>query len=105
MVAEPQWVRVAGVEEVPVGAVKVARAGRLEVALFNLDGDFHALTNQCPHVGGPLGEGRLEGKVIECPWHCWGFDVTTGGCTTFEGAEAARYDVRVEGDDLQVRVP
>ena len=105
MPADARWVRVAGADEIPVGGGKVVRAGRLDVALFNVEGTFHALTNQCPHVGGPLGEGRLEGTVIECPWHCWGFDVTTGRCTTFEGAEAARYEVRLEGAEVQVRVP
>ena len=49
------------------------------VALFNVDGRFHAVSNRCPHRGGPLGQGFVDGAEVSCPWHNWTFDVTTGG--------------------------
>ena len=53
-------------------------AGQI-VALFrDSQGDFHALDGVCPHQGGPLGEGRLEGCIVTCPWHGWQFDVRDG---------------------------
>ena len=68
-----------------IEASKVAVGGSAEVvaegkifAVFNVDGDFHVLYGICPHAGGPLGKGMLNGKVVTCPWHGWQFDVTTG---------------------------
>ena len=52
----------------------------VEVAVFNVGGQFFAIDNACSHRGGPLGEGLLEGSVVECPWHGFRFDVRTGAC-------------------------
>ena len=48
------------------------------IALFNVDGQFHALDGVCPHQGGPLGQGELCGTIVTCPWHGWQFDVSNG---------------------------
>ena len=48
------------------------------IALFNVDGTFYAMDNSCPHAGGPLGEGKVNGGIVECPWHGWRFDIRTG---------------------------
>ena len=71
-------VRVARTEEVPVGTGKVVQAAGKAVALFNIGGTFYAVDNRCTHVGGPLGQGKIEGNVVTCPWHGSRFDVTTG---------------------------
>lgn len=52
-------------------------AGRV-FAVYNVDGQFHALDGICPHAGGPLGKGTLRGGVVTCPWHGWQFHVATG---------------------------
>ena len=44
------------------------------IAVWNVGGNFFAFQNVCPHRGGPVGEGELEGNVITCPWHGWSFD-------------------------------
>lgn len=50
-----------------------------DIALFNLNGEFFAIQNTCPHRGGPLGEGSLdEDGVVICPWHGYSFNVKTG---------------------------
>lgn len=54
------------------------RAGGREIALFNVNGEFHAIDNTCTHEGGPLGEGMVQGTTVSCPWHYAAFDVTTG---------------------------
>ncbi len=78
-----EWHRVATVEELPSGRVKTVTAGTRSMALTNIDGEFHAMDNRCPHQGGPLGEGSIEsGKDgqcwLRCPWHGWDFDPKTG---------------------------
>src|SRR5215470_12582541 len=53
-----------------------------ELAVFNVDGEYYAIENSCPHRGAPLSEGNLCGHVIECWLHGWEFDVRTGDCLT-----------------------
>ena len=74
------------------------------VALFNIDGTYHAISNLCPHAHGPLAEGDLFGAVVRCPWHQWAFDVRTGDCPERAGLCVPRFLVRREGDDLLVSV-
>ena len=69
---------VADLDELPPGTSKIAKAGERLVALFNVDGRVYATDNSCPHSGGPLGKGTLEGEVVSCPWHMWEFNVRTG---------------------------
>jgi len=78
-----EWHRVADVDELPPGRVKTATAGTRSMALTNINGEFTAMDNRCPHQGGPLGEGSIEiggdGQCwLRCPWHGWDFDPKTG---------------------------
>jgi nitrite reductase/ring-hydroxylating ferredoxin subunit len=75
------WVartRIAGIGDLPPGAGTCVDAGDRTLAVFNVDGALYAVDNTCPHRGGPLGEGDLDGTVVTCPWHGWRYDVTTG---------------------------
>lgn len=66
------------VAEVAAGcSAEVVAEGRV-FAVYNVDGEFSVLDGICPHAGGPLGKGMLNGNVVTCPWHGWQFDVTTG---------------------------
>jgi thiamine pyrophosphate-dependent acetolactate synthase large subunit-like protein/nitrite reductase/ring-hydroxylating ferredoxin subunit len=67
------WHRVAGVEELPEGRVMTVTVGHLSLALTHHEGQYGALDNACPHQGGPLGEGSIEGGYLRCPWHGWDF--------------------------------
>lgn len=89
--------------DLPPGRGKVVLVGGQEVAVFCVEGDYYALRNECPHVGGPLGEGRLEGQKIVCPWHLWAFDVRTGAC---DGREPAATPVRTTdlGDWVRIEL-
>ena len=78
-----EWHRVADIDELPVGRVKTVTAGTHSLALTNINGQFTAMDNRCPHQGGPLGEGSIEVGNDEqcwlrCPWHGWDFDPQTG---------------------------
>lgn len=90
------WVRIAKVEECPPGAARELVAEDRIVALFNVAGDWHALDGVCPHQGGPLGQGQLEGCVVTCPWHGWQFDVRTGQHQFSANVRQPRLEVRVE---------
>src|SRR5690349_4369608 len=74
----PGFVKMATLEELPPGGSKeVEHDGRI-YALFNVAGRISAIDGICPHQGGPLAEGALEGADVTCPWHGWQFDVKTG---------------------------
>ncbi len=92
----PNFVKVATVSQVAPGTGMVATVNDKEVAVFNVDGTFHAIDNVCKHRGGPLGEGELDGDTVTCPWHAWQYNVKTGACMTKEGITVDKYEVRVE---------
>jgi nitrite reductase (NADH) small subunit/3-phenylpropionate/trans-cinnamate dioxygenase ferredoxin subunit len=73
-----EYVKVASVRDLPPGSGMTVEVGGKPVAVFNCDGAFFAIDDTCPHQGGPLGEGEVEGMVVTCPWHEWRYDVRTG---------------------------
>jgi nitrite reductase/ring-hydroxylating ferredoxin subunit len=96
-----KFVQVASVADIPAGEARAYIVGDREVAVFNVDGTYHAIENGCPHQGGPLAEGFLEGTIVTCPWHAWCFDVTDGKMTMgFSSVDA--FDVQVEGSAIRV---
>lgn len=97
-------VRVAGVDEIPVGSSKEVVAGDQVIALFNIDGKFQAMDGVCPHAGGPLAEGEISGNTVTCPWHGWQFDVTTGRHCVNRQIVHKTYPVTVQGNDVLVDV-
>lgn len=78
----------------PGGSAEVVADGRI-FAVYNVDGRFHVLDGICPHAGGPLGKGMLQGCVVTCPWHGWQFDVTTGQHQLSDGICQPGYDAEV----------
>lgn len=99
-----EFIRVAGVNDIEEGAGKVVEARGKAIALFKVQGNFHAIDNTCVHRGGPLGEGFLEGLIVTCPWHGWRYDITTGQCVVLPNAKVATYNVKVEGNDVFVEI-
>ena len=91
--------------ELPPGAVRSVQAGERWYALANVDGVVHAVDNNCPHSGGPLGKGQLSGRDVVCPWHGWRWDMTTGR-NSWPGTDwrVARVPVRIQGDQIQLPV-
>ena len=91
--------------EFGAGEGRVVEADGRTLALFNVDGAFYALDNDCSHRGGPLGEGDLDGKVVVCPWHAWRWDVTTGSNANNPALKMACYPVSVDGGRVFVELP
>ena len=99
-----QWIAIATLAECPPGTSLERVAGDRIVALYNVDGQFHAIDGVCPHQGGPLGKGCLSGGIVTCPWHGWQFDVRTGTSLLRPSLKQASFTVRVEGDTIQVSI-
>lgn len=98
------WVRVASVDDCPPGEARELVAGDRIVALFHVDGEIHALDGVCPHQGGPLGKGTLNGCIVTCPWHGWQYDVRDGQHQASQSLKHTRFPVRIEGDDVLVNI-
>lgn len=91
--------------EITPGSAKAVPVEGGEAVVFNVDGQFYAMDNTCPHRGAALSEGRLDGCVVTCPWHGWQFDVTNGQMLMSAGSKQKTYKVVRQGDDVCVEVP
>ena len=94
---------VCGADEVAPGKGRRVVIEGKEIALFNVDGTFHAMEDTCLHAGGPLHEGVLEGSIVTCPWHAWKFDVTSGRCDLNPKVTLSCFDVRVRDGMVEIR--
>ncbi len=74
-----------------------------ELALFNVNGEYYAIDNSCPHRGAPLSEGAVCGYVVECALHGWQFDLRSGECLTVT-ERLKTYEVREEEGVLKVSI-
>ena len=71
------YTKLASLNELPEGALIEVVQGNQPYALCNVAGEVHAMSGVCPHHGGPLGQGALDGSIVTCPWHAWEFDSGT----------------------------
>ncbi len=116
---------VGAVADFPPGSSTVVFPEKVKsgVGVFNISGEYYALKNTCPHMGGPLCKGRVrgttegttdgttvgmrwvrEGEIVACPWHHWEFDIRTGK-TTFASKQKVRsYEVSVEPPEVIERL-
>jgi len=114
--AAPVRYVVATVADLPPGQRKIVTINRREIGVFNVQGEFYALRNLCPHRSGPLCSGRVrplvvttgvyqrgyerEGEILKCPWHQWEFDIKTGQALYDEKLRVKTYRVVQEGEDV-----
>ena len=97
-----KFVKVAKKSEIPDDTGKCVEVNGKEIALFKVDDKVYAMYQICPHAGGPMSEGGINGKLVTCPWHGWDFDITTGKCSFNESIEQPIFKVKEEGDDVYV---
>ncbi len=74
----PQSVLLADVDDIPEGGRKEIVVENKKIAIFNVEGQCYAVNAVCPHRGGPLIRGTLDGYKLRCPIHGWAFDIRTG---------------------------
>jgi nitrite reductase (NADH) small subunit/3-phenylpropionate/trans-cinnamate dioxygenase ferredoxin subunit len=98
------FITVAKVGAIPEGEGASFQVGDRLVAVFNYRGEYKAIDDLCPHMGASLGAGDLdeEGNVT-CPWHAWRFNVCNGKWADNPRLCVDTFEVRVQGNDLQVR--
>lgn len=98
------FVSVADAASLLPGQGRTVQVNGIELALWNVGGEFFCLDDHCPHRGGPLGAGTLDNGAVFCPLHGWGFDVRTGACLERPDRPAKCYPTRLVDGQVQVLV-
>jgi nitrite reductase/ring-hydroxylating ferredoxin subunit len=99
-----KFVKVGRVDDLAEGEVKVVQVNGQRIALFNVGGRYYALEASCPHEGGPLADGIVEGVRVICPWHGYDFHLKTGECGIDPDLRALTYPVKIQGEDLLIEM-
>lgn len=109
-------------KDMPPGSRKLVDVKGVSIGVFNVNEQFFALRNSCPHQGAPLCRGKItgttlankpfevqygrEGEIIKCPWHGWEFDITSGQSVFNPHKVKVRtYEVTVEGPEIDDEDP
>ena len=100
---ERKLITVAKIEAIPIGrGANVRLKDGAEIALFNIDGEYFAVENFCPHRGSTLADSRTYGNEVECDLHGWRFDLTNGECLTTPTCSLESYAVKIEDGFVKV---
>lgn len=86
--------------QIPYGEGRAFVVADQQIAIFRLrDGSLRAVSAVCPHRGGPIADGQIDGRVVLCPLHLNAFDLSTG-CSVTSDHTLSTYDVRVIDDRI-----
>jgi NAD(P)H-dependent nitrite reductase small subunit len=99
-----EFEKVCRLSEIPGEGVKVVTVGVDTIAIFRKGDNLYAVSDVCPHAGGPLSEGALSGNLLTCPWHKMTFDLTDGSCPEAPFLRVRTFTVRTDGDDVLLRL-
>lgn len=117
------YARIGTMADLDFASRLIAEVEGCEVAVFRLGDELYAYENRCPHMAGPVGQGKLARKVeareqaddslveefskddveIVCPWHGYSFDLRTGKCAADPRVRLRQYELKREGDEIHVR--
>jgi nitrite reductase/ring-hydroxylating ferredoxin subunit len=87
------------------GARMLLEGEGYSLALFNVEGQFYAIGDSCPHQGASLCGGKLQGRVIQCCAHGLRFDLASGYLLNSTQLKVPTYPVEVEGEQLHILIP
>ena len=98
------WSDVCAAQELHPGSYRIVDLDGVQVAVFNLEGEYFAIEDVCTHDGGTLTGGSVENGEIICPRHGARFSIRTGEALSAPAFESTtRFPLRVEEGRIQVR--
>ena len=112
-------IRVASIDDLPEHTMKKYQVQDTEILIARIGGKYYATQNKCPHFGGDLSKGKLEGSILTCPRHGSQFNLTDGsvvrwlkgtgimssiGKTLKSPQKSTTYSVKIEGQDIMVEI-
>lgn len=114
-----KFTRLADINDLTEGGMKKYRVEGVDILVARINGKYYAVQNKCPHMGGDLSRGRLEGSVVTCPRHSSQFNLTDGSVVRWMKGSGListigklvksprnliTYKVEVEGQDIRVEI-
>jgi 3-phenylpropionate/trans-cinnamate dioxygenase ferredoxin subunit len=114
-----ELIRLAYTKDLTDGTMKKYRVQGIEILIARIEGKYYAAQNKCPHFGGDLSKGKLEGTIVTCPRHSSQFNLIDGsvvrwlkgtglissiGKTLKSPHKLITYDIQVEGQDILVEI-
>ncbi|WP_165230341.1 Rieske (2Fe-2S) protein [Aquisphaera insulae] len=99
-----EWHAACAGDELDEGRPAFREVAGLRLALLRCGEGIVALSDRCPHAGGSLAAGWMEGGELVCPLHRWRFRVSDGRCTTIRGQSVHRFPAERRGDEVWVLV-
>ena len=99
------FIAVAKTTDIPEGTAQAFSVAGREIAVFHRKGRFYALDDYCPHMGESLALGDIHGDTVLCSRHLWAFRLEDGGCIDVPRLTAETFEVRIDGEQILVRVP
>ena len=91
------WVDIGRLDDIPVQGARIVRTLAGDIAIFRTADDrVFALSDRCPHKGGPLSQGIVHGHAVTCPLHNWVIDLGSGEAQGADSGCVRRFRVRVE---------
>ncbi len=97
-----KWYRVASAGAIPANEGRRVQFGEQTLALFNLDGEYCAVENKCPHKGGPLADGIVAGKAVFCPLHNWKINLENGCALSGGTGQVKTFPVKIIKNQIYV---
>lgn len=94
------------VDDIPVGESRMFDVDGQMIGVFNVDGEFLTVSNECPHAGASLVHGSFEGETVNCRIHHWKFCLRSGRYLDEDKPEfnARTFKTRVIGQEVQVAI-
>ncbi len=99
-----EFIETIALDRLKPGRAMAVRVAGKDVALFNVDGNIYAMSDECAHAGASLGSGKLQGNIVTCRAHGFRYDVSTGHCTNIQGLRVAAHPVKVIDGKIVVAV-
>jgi 3-phenylpropionate/trans-cinnamate dioxygenase ferredoxin subunit len=111
--------RIANIKDLSEGTMKKYQVQGTEILIARVEGKYYAAQNKCPHFGGDLSKGKLEGTTVTCPRHGSQFNVTDGsvvrwlkgtglisiiGKTLKSPHKLITYNTKIDGQDIMVNI-
>lgn len=96
-------IEIANIDEFKTTNSKIIIHDGTPIAIFKIENEFFAIDNRCPHRGASLGDGKLTGNVISCPWHSWKFSIKSGIAIENSNCSVKTFSVFIENDIVKLK--
>ncbi len=100
-----EWVQVAKIEDIPKNEGRAFPVADRMIAIFESDGQYHALDDFCPHQGASLSAGWIHDGCVACPWHAWRFALSDGTWMDNPKVKTDHFETQIRQGEIFVAIP